>query len=67
MLTFLFRGERMKELVWKDVAGFEGFYRVSENGDILSLARVDTYINQGVLVKRNRSEKKLTHKVNRGG
>lgn len=67
MLTFLLRGGRMKELVWKDVAGFEGFYKVSENGDILSLARVDTYINQGVLVKRNRSEKKLTYKVNRGG
>lgn len=57
----------MKELVWKDVAGFEGFYKVSENGDILSLARVDTYINQGTLVKRNRSEKMLTHKVSRTG
>ena len=57
----------MKELVWKDVAGFEGFYRVSENGDILSLARVDTYICRGNLTKRNRSEKKLTHKVNDKG
>ena len=63
----LFRGEGMKELVWKDVAGFEGFYKVSENGDILSLARVDTYINKGTLVKRNRSEKMLTHKISRTG
>ena len=57
----------MKELVWKDVAGFEGFYKVSESGDILSLARVDTYICRGNLTKRNRSEKKLTHKVNDKG
>lgn len=57
----------MKELVWKDVVGFEGFYKVSENGDILSLARVDTYICRGNLTKRNRSEKKLTHKVNDKG
>ena len=57
----------MKDLVWKDVVGFEGFYKVSENGDIKSLERYDEYINRGKVCLRHRKEKILTPKLNRGG
>jgi len=57
----------MKDLIWKDVAGFEGFYKVSENGDVKSLERYDEYTRCDTVCLRHRKEKILTPKLNRGG
>lgn len=31
----------MDEIVWKDVVGYEGIYKVNESGEVISLERID--------------------------
>lgn len=49
----------MQEEIWKDIAGYEGKYQVSNLGNVRSLPRVLTYH------KRN-SAKQLTYRLNGG-
>jgi hypothetical protein len=33
--------KKINKMIWKDLKGFEGIYKISENGDIKSLERMD--------------------------
>lgn len=55
------------EEVWKDVVGWEGFYQVSNLGNIKSSDRWVQYSRQGTLTQRFYKSKPLKPKVNFGG
>ena len=42
----------MTSEIWKDVKGYEGFYKVSNYGDIMSLPRNGTTKNSRILKQR---------------
>ena len=44
----------MKEEIWKDIAGFEGFYKVSNYGNILSVRRTLTRKNGSKITIKER-------------
>lgn len=56
----------MKE-VYKDITGFEGYYQVSNFGNIKSLDRYINQINHLVLTKRHVKERILKHKIKANG
>ena len=46
--------EKEKE-IWKDVPGYEGYYKVSNMGNVISLNRTITYSNGRVRLIKERS------------
>ena len=57
----------MKE-VWKDIAGYEGYYKVSNLGRIKSVERLITYANsKGVTRQFPVEERILTQRMDRNG
>lgn len=43
--------------IWKDIAGYEGLYRVSNFGEVESLPRLGTRSNQPLLMRQTKSPK----------
>lgn len=53
--------------IWKDIAGFEGLYQVSNYGSVRSLDRVTTQLNNGVLCEFHYKGKVLKGKADSRG
>ena len=41
------------EIIWKDVVGYEGLYKVSNTGDILSIKRKGNWRGDHLMTKTN--------------
>lgn len=54
-------------LIWRDVEGLEGYYQVSNYGQVRSLDREVTYIQKGNLVSRVFYGKTLSPKLDKDG
>ena len=62
----------MKQEIWKDIAGYDGIYQISNNGRVRSRDRIVEFGNQkrmvkGIILKiKSHSDKyKLRHHVNK--
>lgn len=49
------------EIIWKDIIGYEGYYKMNNNGDVLSIKRTVVQKNGYI---RTFPEKKLKHYIN---
>lgn len=59
----------MNNEVWSDIKGYEGYYKVSSFGRIISLTREETYFHTKAnkFVKRTRVGREMRFKVDRYG
>lgn len=53
--------------IWKDIEGYEGVYKISNLGNVKSVARYEKYDLKGKTIKRIRNEKILAKCVDNQG